>query len=145
LFHSAWRLPAGCRRNTAYSWDILTYRTRATWPPGPYLFGEADMSNLLLLTNALEPSAEVLPALWLLLHGVRVAPAEASALIDAPPSDAGRGGPRKVLVQAESLCRLPRTAGRDCPLVVIVGEGGLAAMTAEWRLDDVILARAGPA
>lgn len=42
------------------------------------------MSNLLLLTNALEPSAEVLPALGLLLHSVRVAPAEASALIDTP-------------------------------------------------------------
>lgn len=34
------------------------------------------MSSLLLLTNALQPSAEVLPALGLLLHQVRVAPAE---------------------------------------------------------------------
>lgn len=38
------------------------------------------MSSLLLLTNALQPSTEVLPALGLLLHNVRVAPAE------APPS-----------------------------------------------------------
>ena len=35
------------------------------------------MSNLLLLTNTLTPSSEVLPALGLLLHNVRVAPAEA--------------------------------------------------------------------
>ena len=34
------------------------------------------MARLLLLTNALQPSAEVLPALGLLLHQVRVAPAE---------------------------------------------------------------------
>lgn len=63
------------------------------------------MSNLLLLTNALEPSAEVLPALGLLLHSVRVAPAEASALIDTPPADAVLVDARKELVQAKSLCR----------------------------------------
>ncbi len=45
------------------------------------------MAQLLLLTHALQPSAEVLPALGLLLHQVRVAPAEASALIDAPAAD----------------------------------------------------------
>ena len=46
------------------------------------------MSQLLLLTNAMAPSGEVLPALGLLLHQVRVAPAEGSALLDAPPADA---------------------------------------------------------
>ncbi|GAA3167517.1 two-component system response regulator GlnR [Planomonospora alba] len=103
------------------------------------------MSNLLLLTNALQPSAEVLPALGLLLHSVRVAPAEASALIDAPPADAVLVDARRELVQAKSLCRLLRTTGLDCPLLVIVTEGGLAAMTAEWGADDVVLDTAGPA
>jgi DNA-binding response OmpR family regulator len=99
----------------------------------------------LLLTNALEPSAEVLPALGLLLHSVRVAPAEASALIDAPPADAVLVDARRELVHAKSLCRLLRTTGIDCPLMVIVTEGGLAAMTAEWGADDVLLDTAGPA
>nr|WP_062337996.1 response regulator transcription factor [Herbidospora sakaeratensis] len=103
------------------------------------------MSNLLLLTNALEPSAEVLPALGLLLHSVRVAPAEGTALLDAPPADAILVDARRELVQAKSLCRLLRTTGIDCPLLVIVTEGGLAAMTAEWGADDVILDTAGPA
>lgn len=103
------------------------------------------MSNLLLLTNALEPSAEVLPALGLLLHSVRVAPAEASALIDAPPADAVLVDARRELVHAKSLCRLIRTTGIDCPLLVIVTEGGLAGMTAEWGVDDVLLDSAGPA
>jgi DNA-binding response OmpR family regulator len=103
------------------------------------------VSNLLLLTNALQPSAEVLPALGLLLHSVRVAPAEASALIDAAPADAVLVDARRELVQAKSLCRLLRTTGLDCPLLVIVTEGGLAAMTAEWGADDVILDSAGPA
>ncbi|XVQ11642.1 winged helix-turn-helix transcriptional regulator [Spirillospora sp. CA-255316] len=103
------------------------------------------MSSLLLLTNALEPSDEVLPALGLLLHSVRVAPAEASALIDAPPADIVLVDARRDLVQAKSLCRLLRTTGLDCPLLGIVTEGGLAALSPEWGLDDVLLQTAGPA
>jgi DNA-binding response OmpR family regulator len=103
------------------------------------------VSNLLLLTNALEPSTEVLPALGLLLHSVRVSPAEASALLDAPPADAILVDARRELVQAKGLCRLLRTTGVACPLVVIVTEGGLAGLTAEWGVDDVILDTAGPA
>ncbi len=103
------------------------------------------MSSLLLLTNALEPSDEVLPALGLLLHSVRVAPAEGSALIDAPPADAVLVDARRELVQAKSLSRLLRTTGLDCPLIVIVTEGGLAALSAEWGVDDLLLQSAGPA
>jgi DNA-binding response OmpR family regulator len=103
------------------------------------------LSSLLLLTNALEPSDEVLPALGLLLHSTRVAPAEASALIDAPPADIVLVDARRDLVQAKSLCRLLRTTGLDCPLLAIVTEGGLAALSPEWGLDDVLLQTAGPA
>ena len=45
------------------------------------------MASLLLLTNALEPSADVLPALALLGHSVRVAPLEPTALLDVPSGD----------------------------------------------------------
>jgi len=100
---------------------------------------------LLLLTNALEPSDEVLPALGLLLHSIRVAPSEASALIDAPPTDVILVDARRDLVQAKGLCRLLRTTGLDCPLLAIVTEGGLAALSPEWGLDDVLLQVAGPA
>jgi len=103
------------------------------------------LSNLLLLTSALEPSAEVLPALGLLLHSVRVAPAEASALVEAPPADAVLVDARRELAHAKSLCRVLQATGIDCPLMVIVTEGGLAALTAEWGADDVLLYTAGPA
>jgi len=103
------------------------------------------LSSLLLLTNALEPSDEVLPALGLLLHSIRVAPSEASALIDAPPTDVILVDARRDLVQAKGLCRLLRTTGLDCPLLAIVTEGGLAALSPEWGLDDVLLQVAGPA
>jgi len=98
-----------------------------------------------VLTSALEPSAEVLPALGLLLHSIRVAPAEASALVDAAPADAVLVDARRELAHAKSLCRLLHATGIDCPLFVIVTEGGLAAVTADWGVDDVLLHGAGPA
>ena len=103
------------------------------------------MATLLLLTNALAPSAEVLPALGLLLHTVRVAPAEASALMDTAPADVLLVDGRRELPATRSLCRVLRTTGLDCPMLLITTEGGLAAVTAEWGVDDVLLDTSGPA
>ena len=103
------------------------------------------MARLLLLTNVLSPSAEVLPALGLLGHSIRVAPAEASALIGAPAVDAVLVDARRELMQARSLCRLLQTTGLTAPLFAILTEGGLVALTAEWGVDDVLLEGAGPA
>jgi DNA-binding response OmpR family regulator len=103
------------------------------------------VSRLLLLTNALAPSSEVLPALGLLTHHVKVAPAEASALIDAPPADVVLVDGRRDLPHIRSLCRLIRTTGVDCPVLLILTEGGLTAVTAEWGIDDVLLDSVGPA
>nr|WP_240979538.1 response regulator transcription factor [Streptomyces sp. HNM0574] len=98
-----------------------------------------------MLTNALQPSAEVLPALGLLLHNVRVAPAEGAALVDTPGSDVVLVDGRRDLPQARTLCQLLRSTGPGCPLLLIVTEGGLAAVTADWGVDDVLLDTAGPA
>ena len=75
------------------------------------------MSDLLLITGALEPSAEVLPALGLLLHPVRVLPADASALVEAPPADAVLVDARRDLAHAKSICRLLQTTGLGLPAV----------------------------
>jgi DNA-binding response OmpR family regulator len=103
------------------------------------------VSELLLVTGVLEPSSEVLPALGLLLHSVRVLPADASALVEAPPADVILVDARRDLAHAKSICRLLHTTGLDCPMLAIVTEGGLAAISAEWNTDDVILNTAGPA
>lgn len=103
------------------------------------------MSSLLLLTNALQPSAEVLPALGLLLHSVRVAPAEGSALVDTPSADVILVDGRRDLPHIRSLCQLLRSTGPGAPVVLVVTEGGLAAVTADWGIDDVLLDTAGPA
>ena len=103
------------------------------------------MGTLLLLTSALQPSAEVLPALVLLPHQVKVLPAEGSALLDAPNSDVVLVDGRQDLAHARGLCRLIRTTGSDAPLILIVTEGGLAVVATDWGIDDVLLTTAGPA
>ena len=103
------------------------------------------MSDLLLLTGALESAPEILPSLGLLLHSVRIGPPEVPVLADAPPADAILVNARRDLAQARSLCLLLRTASMDAPLLAVVTEGGLAAVTADWGADDVILHTAGPA
>ncbi|QBR93371.1 response regulator transcription factor [Nocardioides euryhalodurans] len=103
------------------------------------------MSQVLLLTSALQPSAEVLPGLALLSHQVRILPAEGSALIDAPDADVLLVDGRQDLAQSRDLCRLIRTTGVDVPLLLVITEGGLAAVTHDWGMDDVVLNTVGPA
>ncbi len=103
------------------------------------------MAHLLLLTNTLAPSAEVVPALGLLSHHVRILPAEGSALVDAPQADVVVVDARRELAMAKSLCRVICTTGISIPLMIVVTEGGLAGITSDWGIDDVILDTAGPA
>lgn len=103
------------------------------------------MSDLLLLSSAAGSPAEILPSLGLLLHQVRVAPADAPSVADAPPADVVLVDARRDLAQARALCLMLRAGQLDAPLLAIVTEGGLAAVTAEWGVDDVILHTAGPA
>jgi DNA-binding response OmpR family regulator len=103
------------------------------------------VSELFLLTSTTEPAGDILPALGLLLHTVRTGPAEAAALADAPAADAVLIDARRDLVHARELCRLLRAVGQDVPVLAIMTEGGLAAVTAEWGADDVVLHTAGPA
>ncbi|MGH3472175.1 MAG: response regulator transcription factor [Nocardioidaceae bacterium] len=103
------------------------------------------MSNLLLLTNTLQSSTEVMPALALLPHQVRILPAEATVLVDSPDCDALLVDGRADLAAARGLCRLIRTTGVDVPVILIVTEGGLAVVAADWGVDDVVLDSCGPA
>jgi DNA-binding response OmpR family regulator len=103
------------------------------------------VSALLMLTSALRPSAEVLPALALLPHTVRVMPAEGTALLEAPPVDLVLVDGRQDLVRARDLTRLLRTTGTTSPVLLILTEGGLSVAAADWGFDDLVLTTAGPA
>ena len=102
------------------------------------------MAQLLVLSSA--PSdVTVLPALELLSHRVRQIPAEPAALVNAPSADVILVDARIDLVGAKSLCKILNTTGLDAPLLLVVTEGGLTAVSTDWGIDDVILVTAGPA
>jgi DNA-binding response OmpR family regulator len=103
------------------------------------------VASLLLLTGSAGTSADVLPSLGLLAHVVRVLPLEAAPLIDAPPSDAVIIDARHELASARQSCRVMHSTGTSTPLIAVVTEGGLAAIAADWGVDDVVLETAGPA
>lgn len=101
--------------------------------------------RLLVLSNEPGPAAGVLPALELLTHTVRLAPAEASALLDAPECDVLIVDGRRALPQARSLCRLLETTGTTIPVILVVTEGGLPAVQLDWGMDEIVLDHSGPA
>jgi DNA-binding response OmpR family regulator len=103
------------------------------------------MAKVLLLTNTLGASAEVLPALGLLQHQVKILPAEASVLVDAPEADILLIDARRDLPNVKSFAKLLDSTGVSCPIIAITTEGGLTAFNADWGIDDVILGTAGPA
>lgn len=102
------------------------------------------MAQLLVLSSS-PSSSPVIPALELLSHRVRQIPAEPAQLVNAPSADAIFVDARVDLVGAKSLCKILTTTGLDAPLLLVVTEGGLTAVSGDWGVDDVILAGAGPA
>jgi DNA-binding response OmpR family regulator len=101
------------------------------------------VAQLLILTSVVD--SEVLPALGLLSHRVKQIPAEPAALITAPSCDLIIVDARQDLASAKSLCKILNTTGVTVPLVLVLTEGGLTAVSADWGVDDVILENAGPA
>jgi DNA-binding response OmpR family regulator len=101
------------------------------------------VAQLLILTSAVH--SDVLPALALLSHGTHYIPAQADQLIAAPASDLILVDARLSLAAAKSLCQILRTTGISVPLLLVITEGGLAAVSPDWGVDDVILDTAGPA
>jgi DNA-binding response OmpR family regulator len=103
------------------------------------------MAKILMLTNSTGASADVLPALGLLQHDVRILPAEVSVLIDAPTVDCIFIDARRDLPNTKAFTKLITTTGVSTPLIIVTTEGGLSAINADWGITDVILDTAGPA
>jgi DNA-binding response OmpR family regulator len=101
--------------------------------------------DLLLLTSASQPTAEVLPALGLLKHRVTVLPLDAGALVDRPLGDLVLLDARRELAGAKTFSRVLSLIASRVPVVAVFTEGGLVALSADWVLDDLVLDTAGPA
>lgn len=102
------------------------------------------MAQLLLLTRDHASSVEILPALGLLSHQLHVAPMDAASLLDVE-SQVVLLDARTDLVGVRSLCRTLAAIGSTLPLMLIVTEGGLAALSPDWAPRDFVLTSAGPA
>ena len=101
--------------------------------------------ELVLLTGAVQPTTEVLPALGLLPHSVTVLPLDAGRLVEHTPGDVILIDARRDLAGARSFTRVLAALDGNTPVLAVLTEGGLIALSADWTVDDVILDTAGPA
>ena len=100
------------------------------------------MAQLLVLSASTD--SEVLPALALLSHRVRQMAAEPANLVSAPGHDLILLDARRDLVATKALAKILLTTGISAPMLLVVNEGGLPTINAEWGAADIILDTAGP-
>jgi DNA-binding response OmpR family regulator len=100
---------------------------------------------LLLTGTAGGASTSVLPALDLLPHTVRVAARDIRTLLAGPTPNVVLVDARTDLADARATCRMLHATGSGIPMIAVVAESGLIALAADWGVDDIVLATAGPA
>ena len=102
--------------------------------------------EILLLTGAVggAPTA-VLPALDLLPHTVRIGARDIRTLLAGPSPHVVLVDARADLAEARATCRMLHATGSGIPLLAVVTDAGLVALSADWGIDDIVLATAGPA
>jgi DNA-binding response OmpR family regulator len=66
-------------------------------------------------------------------------------LVNAPEHDLVFLDARTDLASAKAMARILISTGISAPLIIVLAEGGLAAMNHEWGSSDIILTSAGPA
>jgi DNA-binding response OmpR family regulator len=102
--------------------------------------------EILLLTSRRDTDpAGVLPALDLLPHSVRIASRDVRALVSSANPQTVLVDACSELAEARATCRLLRATGLGVPLLAVVTDAGLITLNADWGVDDVVLATAGPA
>ncbi len=101
--------------------------------------------RIVLLTRAMHSSAEVLPALALLNHSVRVLGAEPASLLAVDNSDVLLVDGRMDLPAVRSFTRLLCDTGAGAPVLLVTTEGNLTAVQGDWGIDDFMLNTTSPA
>jgi len=101
------------------------------------------MTQILVMTNMVGQSP--IPALQLLNHQVTVVPLELSSALTHTTIDLVCVDATLDLVTASKICTSLQVADFSKPVMVVMNDGGLAAITSNWGASDIILASAGPA
>jgi DNA-binding response OmpR family regulator len=101
--------------------------------------------HLLVLTDRPGGSRSLLPALEYLDHVLLDAPIDPSGLSGLANSDLVLVDGTKDLRRAAGACRAVSTHQLARPVIVVMAEGGLAALKVAWGFDDWMLPDASPA
>jgi DNA-binding response OmpR family regulator len=104
----------------------------------------SDEVELLLLTTAPDPGS-VLPALTLLPHEIRTAAPELPAITDTSPHDIVVIDAINDVTLARTLCGHFDRTPTHVPVIAVLNERGLVALSREWKVDEILLPSCGPA
>jgi DNA-binding response OmpR family regulator len=98
---------------------------------------EGSMASVLFITAA---SDAPVPQLELLGHSIKQIGMDPALVANAPRHELTILDGREHLLQAKSMARILQAAGWQIPVVLLVQESALAAITSEWGIRDFILA-----
>ncbi|KAB1633822.1 response regulator transcription factor [Pseudoclavibacter caeni] len=100
------------------------------------------VSKLVVLTTT---DDGVLPALGLLSHQITTVEPSQDSIMACLDADVVLFDARGDLAGARQFCSLAAASHLVVPILLVVTEGGLAALSVDWGMSDFILADAGPA
>lgn len=104
------------------------------------------MTHIVLLSDSSVRSADVLPSLDLLNHRVvSFSLSTGVAQLDAEQAELVMVDATRDLVGARNTAQLLKSTGLEIPLIMVLTEGGMAAVASSWMVNDIILNTAGPA
>ncbi|MFN2555717.1 MAG: winged helix-turn-helix domain-containing protein [Nitriliruptorales bacterium] len=100
--------------------------------------------HVLVLTDRPGGGKTLLPALEYLDHTMQDAPLDGSALSGIGDCDLVVVDATGDLREAAGACRAAAVNAVRRPVLVVIGEGGLAALKVSWGFDDWLLPQASP-
>lgn len=104
------------------------------------------MLNVVVLSDSTTDPADVAQALGLLSHQVSVLPlSSVVSAVQAHSPDLVMIDAREHLVAARNGAQMLKGAGLVPPLLMVLTEGGMAAVAPQWLVDDIVLNTVGPA
>lgn len=101
--------------------------------------------QLLILSHAPGGGKRLVPALEFLDHVLALAPLSPEGLRATADADVVVVDATADLAAASQTCRAAAASDLDRPVLVVVDDGGLAALKSTWGFDDWLLPRASPA
>ncbi len=104
------------------------------------------MMRIALLSDSSAPYNELIPSLDLLSHEVQTFPQSVqTGALEANHPDIIMIDATSALVGARNTAQMLKSGGVSAPVLMVLTEGGMAAVSATWLVDDVLLPGVGPA